>query len=201
VSDDLVSIPALAYTVLSINGVCTFLNSLPTSCTALLGGAEIAPSSSVPADFATYADASPRLESQLTWSFSFVATLPSFWRALAATQDAAPISSVPASASFLASVPSSWTTLLAEDEAAATSSAIPESTSYATTPLDPDSRLTYFSSTMTTTSISASFSWSGNGDATLVPSLSSADDMLANFIKAMDDGGDGLSARLESLVV
>jgi hypothetical protein len=54
---------------------------------------------------------------------------------------------------------------------------------------------------MTTTSISASFSWSGDGDATLIPSLSSADGMLAKFIKAMDDGDDGLSARLESLIV
>jgi hypothetical protein len=130
-----------------------------------------------------------------------VATLPSFWRALAAAQDAAPSCPVPASASFLASVPSSWTTLLAEDEAAATSSAIHESTSYVIIPPDPEYRLTFFFSMMTTTSISASFSWSGNGDATLVPSLSSADDMLAKFIKAMDEGGDGLSACLESLVV
>jgi hypothetical protein len=66
VSGKIVSIRACTYTVLSINGVCTFLNSLPTSCTALLGETEIAPSSSVPADFATYVDASPRPESQLT---------------------------------------------------------------------------------------------------------------------------------------
>jgi hypothetical protein len=46
---------------------------------------------------------------------------------------------------------------------------------------------------LTTTSISASFSWHDKSEATLVPSLSSADDMLAKFIKAMDDG----SALLE----
>jgi hypothetical protein len=67
VSEYSVSIRTSAYALLSINGVCTFLNSLPTSCTALLGEAEIAPSSSVPADFATYVDASPRPKSQLTW--------------------------------------------------------------------------------------------------------------------------------------
>jgi hypothetical protein len=61
---------------------------------------------------------------------SFVASLPSFWRALAAAEDVAPSGSVSeAMSSLLTSLPSSWTALLADDEVAVTSSSMPESTS------------------------------------------------------------------------